>query len=51
MLALLAATRPAEGGADGPAATARRADGTCSVLPGSHFELDVSKLPVHPNSA
>jgi len=28
----------------------RKADGTCAVLAGSHFDLDVSSLPVHPNS-
>jgi hypothetical protein len=31
-------------------AAVRQPDGSCSVLPGSHFTLDVSTLPLHPDS-
>jgi hypothetical protein len=36
---------------DGPPSPARSADGSCAVHPGSHWDLDVSSLPVHSNSA
>ena len=50
-LSLLMGSHLADAGADGPAAIARNADGSCAVLPGSHFDLDVSGLPVNPSSA
>lgn len=30
---------------------ARHSDGSCSVFPNSHWDVDVSSLPVHPSSA
>jgi hypothetical protein len=39
------------GNTDARPPAVRKADGSCAVLSGSHFDLDVSSLPVHPNSA
>jgi hypothetical protein len=34
-----------------PPLVQRLADGSCAVLPGSSYQLDVSVLPLHPYSA
>jgi len=51
LVVLLLASSRGSDAADGPPTPLRNADGSCAIHPNSHWDLDVSSLPVHPSSA